>query len=76
MCHSERSEESRSASWRSSKILYEILRRAQNDTNGDAAGWCWWRLLFFLIFVVSCFVFSFGKLLLLSKNINFTFLAF
>lgn len=47
MCHSERSEESRSASWRSSKILYEILRRAQNDTNGDAAGWCWWRLLFF-----------------------------
>ncbi len=47
MCHSERSEESRSASWRSSKILYEILRRARNDTNGDAADWCWWRLLFF-----------------------------
>jgi len=31
---------------------------------------------FFLIFVVSCFVFPFGKLLLLSKNINFTFLVF
>jgi len=56
MCHSERSEESRSASWRSSKILYEILRRARNDTNGDAADWCWWRLLFFNL---CCFLFRF-----------------
>ena len=56
MCHSERSEESRSASWRSSKILYEILRRARNDTNGDAADWCWWRLLFLNL---CCFLFCF-----------------